>query len=264
MFDSLIRSKSRTAMPQVRGLAMKLALGMLAASLTVSAATPVLAGKPDHGPRASGSKQEQELAVAGKRHHGKSKTVKKSFSNTESINIPAEGAADDFGPADPYPSPIGVAGFKKAKITDVNVVLRNFSHTFPADVDVLLVAPGGRNATVMADVGDSLGDEDAVAGITLTLDDEAATQLSVDEQVTSGSFRPLDGNGPGPFGDLTEFPAPAATPSGDNALSTFDGINPNGEWQLFVLDDDQNDVGSLANGWTLTITAKAKSKKHRH
>jgi subtilisin-like proprotein convertase family protein len=239
----------------------------LVALLLASAAGPALAGGP-HQERHSGGhehQQEQEGSAAGKRKSGKTKTIKRTFTNAESIVIPAEDAAVDFGPADPYPSTIDVAGFKKAKLTDLNLTLRGFSHEFPSDVQLLLVAPGGRNAVVMGDVGDSSdgATDPAVAELTLTLDDEAANLLPDEEILTSGSFRPLDGAGPGPEGDLSAFPAPAPEPSGENALSTFDGINPNGEWQLFALDDDQTDDGGLTD-WTLEITAKAKTKKKRH
>src|SRR3954467_263219 len=72
------------------------------------------------------------------------KNVHKTFSNTGQIAIPSNGEAT------PYPSTIQVNGFKKGKIKDVNLTLRNFSHTFPDNVDVLLVAPNGRNALVMS------------------------------------------------------------------------------------------------------------------
>jgi hypothetical protein len=233
----------------------------LAAALMVAATAPAFAGKPDHRQHDGhhAQTQEQDLSTARKRKGANNKTIKKTFASGDGIAIPAQGADDDFGPADTYPSSIDVTGFKKARITDLNLTLRGFSHGFPGDVQVLLVAPGGRNAVVMGDVSTQLP-ADPVANLTITLDDEAATPLPEDELVTSGSFRPFDGEGPGITGVLTEFPAPAPLPSGKNALSTFDGINPNGQWQLFVLDDDFADVGSLADGWELEITAKTKSK----
>ena len=110
----------------------------------------------------------------------------------------------------------------------------------------------------MSDAGDPPGDE-AVTGITLTLDDEAATFLPEEEVLTTGSFRPTD-VGEGFFDD---FPGPAPTPTGNTALSIFDGANPDGQWQLFVFDNGFQDTGALAGGWALEITAKSKSRK-RH
>jgi len=187
----------------------------------------------------------------------KFKTITRSFANAGEIVIPADGV-EKSGPSLPFPATITVSGFKKATTTDVNLTLQDYSHTFTPDVDVLLVAPGGRNATVMSDVGIFL-DASPASHITLTLDDEAPAPLSIDVPPTSGAFQPLDAFGTSD--NLLEFPAPAPPPSGNAALSTFDGIDPNGEWQLFVLDDTGSDNGSLAGGWSLTITAKAKKKR---
>jgi subtilisin-like proprotein convertase family protein len=254
-------------LPRPRTMATKIAVGVLATTLIASSAIPAFAGKPHHDRQSPRHEQQQtqDVDAAGK-HKGnknKSKTVTKTFANGSAIAIPALDLVEEFGPADPYPSTIAVSGFKKAKITDLNLMLRGFSHEFPRDVDVLLVAPGGRNVVVMGDVGGASQSPDA-ENLTITLDDEAATPLSIADDValTNGSFQPLDNMGlaDGDAPNLTEFPAPAPAPSGDTGLVTFDGINPNGEWQLFVLDDVVGDAGSLADGWTLEITAKAKAK----
>jgi subtilisin-like proprotein convertase family protein len=253
-------------------MAMRITQAVLVATLIASSGVPALADKPDHGRHVSRqTQQEQELNTAGKRKGNKSKTVKKTIANGNAIAIPAPGSVDDFGPAAPYPSTLAVTGFKKAKITDLNLTLRGLSHTASQDVDVLLVAPDGRNVVVMGDVGESLG-SGAVTNLILTLDDEATNALPTDDPLTSGTFRPLDNFGLVDFEDpspgvIVDFPAPAPIPSGDIALSTFDGLNPNGEWQLFILDDASLDIGSLANGWTLEITAKSKVKtknKRKH
>jgi subtilisin-like proprotein convertase family protein len=187
----------------------------------------------------------------------KFKTITRTFTNAGAIVIPENGV-EKFGLALPYPATITVSGFKKATITDVNLTLNDYSHTFTPDVDVLLVAPGGRTATVMSDVGIFL-DPSPASHITLTLDDEAPAPLPIDAPPASGAFQPLDAFGTSDA--LLEFPAPAPPPSGNTALSTFDGLDPIGEWQLFVLDDTSSDNGSLAGGWSLTIAAKSKKKR---
>jgi hypothetical protein len=97
----------------------------------------------------------------------------------------------------------------------------------------------------------------SVTNITLTLDDEAAGPLTENNRLVEGSFRPLAAD----VSTSLRFPAPAPTPSGEDELSTFDGIAPNGEWQLFIFDDSQGDFGRLHGGWDLEITAKAKKVK---
>jgi hypothetical protein len=166
------------------------------------------------------------------------------FSSTGPHQIPSSGTS---GPAHIYPWPIVVSGFTNGTILDVNVVLDKFSHTFPADVDMLLAASHlpGRNAIIMSDVGDFI---DAI-NVNLVLDDAAATVLPDVGPLVSGAFQPTNIGA----GDI--FPAPSPPPTGNSQLSTFNGQNPNGTWELFVMDDASPDAGALF-GWTLQITAE--------
>src|SRR4029434_9183584 len=159
------------------------------------------------------------------------------FSNTAPIAIP------DSGPGNPYPSVINVSNIP-IQIAKVTVKLNLLSHTFPSDIDVLLVGPQGQTAIIMSDVGGST----PVNGITLTLDDAAASPLPAGV-LTTGTFQPTNSV----LGDT--FPAPAPAPGNNSALAVFNGTNPNGQWRLFVFDDAGLDLGSFAGGWTLSITA---------
>ena len=85
------------------------------------------------------------------------------FSNNAPISIPGSGTAT------PYPSTINVTGVPNG--TSFRVRLKNFTHTFPADVGVLLVAPDGQSHQLIAPIPGSPGN--AVHGITLTLDADA-------------------------------------------------------------------------------------------
>jgi hypothetical protein len=40
------------------------------------------------------------------------------------------------------------------------------------------------------------------------------------------------------------------------ALSTFDNLDPNGAWRLFIGDDTLAVDGAISGGWELTITAE--------
>jgi len=194
-------------------------------------------------------------------------SVTQTFSSSGSIAIPSA----TKGPANPYPSTIVVSGLPNGVITDVDLLLLDFAHRIPEDVDILLSAPDGRQALLMSDVGSTT----QVANINLTLDDEADSSLPV-SRLNSGDFRPTDLDQAG--ADLDTFDAPAPAPDGSVALSTFDGADPNGTWRLFVMDDVSGDAGAIG-GWALRITAdvdtgtvdeqvpvikdKQKSKKHK-
>jgi hypothetical protein len=178
----------------------------------------------------------------------KRKTVVRTFTYSAPIAIPGS------GPANPYPAPITVKGLKKAKILDVNVTLNGFTHPVPDDVDILLAASQlpGLNAIIMSDVGAA----QPVNDITLTLDDAAQNALPDSGPLVSGTFLPTNASG-----SADTFPPPAPAPSGNSALSVFNGQNPNGDWQLFIHDNPGNGDGSLDGGWTLEITAQVKKKK---
>lgn len=175
----------------------------------------------------------------------KQRMVTRTFTASSGIALPGAGVAD------PYPAAIEVKGLKKGKIVDVNVVLDGFTEDVPDDIDILLVAPDGRSAVIMSDVGGAR----AVSGITLTLDDAAADALPDSGSLTSGTFRPTDiDNG------SDAFPPPAPMADAKSALSVFNGANPNGTWRLFIVDASGNDSGSL-DGWSLEITATVKKRK---
>jgi subtilisin-like proprotein convertase family protein len=147
------------------------------------------------------------------------------------------------GTADPYPSTLTVANALPV-VTDVNVTLSGFSHTYTDDVDILLVGPGGQQATLLSDGGG--GDE--VTDLTFTFDDEAATAQADEDPYASGTFKPAN------YEDDDSYPAPAPTATQASSLAVFDGTNPNGSWRLFVVDDAGGDIGSLS-GWSLSLDA---------
>jgi uncharacterized repeat protein (TIGR01451 family) len=52
---------------------------------------------------------------------------------------------------------------------------------------------------------------------------------------------------------VAAFPSPAPPAPYANNLSACNGSNPNGAWNLFVIDDTTLDSGSIASGWILTL-----------
>jgi hypothetical protein len=165
-------------------------------------------------------------------------SVTRTFTSAVPITIPIGAPTTDKGPANPYPAAITVAGFANGVITDVDLLLEDVTHGYPGDIDILLSRGDVRRALVMSDVGAN----DRVTTIDLTLDDEAAEAMPTND-LASGVFRPTDIIEPIVSPD--PFVPPAPSPDGSVALSTFDGANPNGTWQLFVMDDAGGDVGAI-------------------
>lgn len=164
-----------------------------------------------------------------------------TFSNT--TPIPIGGTVNAL--SDPYPSNVAVSGLSGV-ITDVNVTVIGWRHTFPDDVDLLLVGPGGQFTLLTSDAG---GTND-LTGINVTFDDEAAAGLPDSAAITAGSFRPTNFEA-----TADPFPAPAPAPGvTPPSLTVFDGTAPNGSWSLYLVDDAGADVGRLDGGFSIEIT----------
>jgi subtilisin-like proprotein convertase family protein len=163
---------------------------------------------------------------------------------TNPASLPVADAAP-IGVANPYPSNINVAG-TTGTVTNVTVTLNNFNHTFPDDVDILLVAPGGNNLLLMSDAGATLDARSAY----LTFSDTAAAPIADGGPAATGTYRPTNYEA---AADV--FPAPApATSTNTTFAAAFNGITANGTWSLYVVDDIGVDVGTIGNGWTINIT----------
>ena len=159
------------------------------------------------------------------------------YSNTTSMTIPTSGTASL------YPSTINVSGVT-GTVTKVTVTLTGLSHTFPDDIDILLVGPAGQSVVLMSDTG---GSPDVVS-VNLTFDDGAPSALPDTAQIVSGTFKPTN------IGNGDAFPAPAPAGPYGGTLAVFNGVDPNGSWRLFVVDDVGGDLGSLSGGWSLAFT----------
>ena len=160
-----------------------------------------------------------------------------TFTNSLPISIP------DSGSAGSYPSTIAVSGMPGI-ISKMTVKLNDLSHSYPDDLDILLVGPGGQKVLLMSDAG---GGSDAVSA-NVIFDSATTTSLPDNSQISSRTYRPTN------YGSTDPFIAPApGAPYGTN-LGVFSGTSPNGSWQLFVLDDEAKDLGSIAGGWELIIT----------
>ena len=171
------------------------------------------------------------------------------FSNTAPIGIADNSAATL------YPSPINVSGLT-GSIDSVNVTLHGFSHTWIGDLNVLLVSPAGQKIRLMQRAGSatptSVGFGNNFANAEVTFSASAASTIPGTPAVlpASGSYLPTIGlnvqNSP--------FPAPIG-PYGSNLTALAGAASAqNGTWNLFVSDHEVSDVGSIALGWSVSIT----------
>jgi len=159
------------------------------------------------------------------------------FSTVAPVNIL------DAGPSTPYPSVITVSGVTGV-VSKVTVTLADLSHTFPADLDILLVGPRGQNVLLMSDAGAGFD----LNSVKLKFDDDAAGYLPANSPIAAGTYKPTN------IGDSDSFSPPAPGGPYGSALAVFNGTDPNGNWLLYIVDDQGLDSGVLATGWRLNIT----------
>jgi len=108
-------------------------------------------------------------------------------------------------------------------IQDINVRV-DISHTWNADLDVYLIAPGGQRVELFTGVG---GNSDNFTDT--ILDDEAPLSILDGSAPFTGSFRP------------------------EGLLATLDALDVNGVWTLEIFDTFSEDSGTL-HEWELILT----------
>lgn len=141
--------------------------------------------------------------------------MQRVFANDTAITIP---------PSEPttITSPIQVSGIA-GKLERLSVSL-DLIHTYTSDLRIILIAPSGQEVLLVAGEGGS-GDN----FINTTFDADAPSSIEAATPPFTGSFRP----------------------EGD--LSALENIDPNGQWQLRVLDVAYLDGGELSR-WSLRLT----------
>lgn len=152
---------------------------------------------------------------------------------------------NDNTSASPYPSTISFSNVSGI-IRRVAPTLRDFSHTYPSDVDVVLVGPDGSKAGLLGRAGGGTG----VTGLSMTFDDGAA--FPVGATLTSGTWLPS--------GLTTNaMPSPAPGSPYPVTLTNFIGKSANGTWSLYVADRAGGDTGRVNNGWSLLVEVEVTS-----
>jgi subtilisin-like proprotein convertase family protein len=152
--------------------------------------------------------------------------------------------------ADPYPVTRAVNGLSGI-IEDVDVKVAGVYHQWPADMELLLVGPGGQRVLLMS----NNCRESAVHDYAWTFDDEAAGPMPGDSAcVNGGSYKPTE------YGSAGPFPAPAPQDEYQNSLSAFDYTEPDGDWKLYVRDHYPAEYdGFLSQRFELSIKTRPQA-----
>ncbi|MEN9549042.1 MAG: hypothetical protein RIR12_1633 [Bacteroidota bacterium] len=162
--------------------------------------------------------------------------------NGGTLTIPAGAPTNTAaGPASPYPATMAVGGLPTSSVRVKSVQLNGLTHSWPADLDILLQAPNGTNVTLLSDAGDAT---DIING-NIIIDDAATNTMPI--PMVAGTFKPTNSGAP----DTYIAPGPGSITDLVPSLANFTG-DLNGSWKLFVVDDLFGDVGSLAS-WSITF-----------
>ncbi len=171
------------------------------------------------------------------------------YSNAAPITI------NDNTTASIYSSNILVSGFT-GSISDVGVVIKNFTHGSPSDVAICLEAPGGQKIVTQAGIWGA-----PASNITYMMSDLGSTRVGQFSLPASGTYKPTSNstvisfNSPGP-GSTFSNPGPANSGTATMA-STFSSATPNGTWKLWIIDASNGDAGLVGGGWELRLNPNA-------
>lgn len=170
--------------------------------------------------------------------------INQTFTQPGTTQVPAGQPTTTSGIGSPYPSTVLVSGLPASGATVKSVKIGNVNHTFPDDVDIVLVSPTNVPVILVSDAG---GGADVI-GADWVLDDAASTTLADATLNPSGTYRPTN------WGSTDDFPSPGpgsltqATPT----LASFGSGNHNGTWRLYIVDDVVGDIGYVGN-WSITF-----------
>lgn len=165
--------------------------------------------------------------------------------------FPSGDSNGSFGPSNTYPSTISVAGVP-GTVKTVTVTLFGLDSANPDDIDMALVGPNGGQVMLMSDACGA--NPKTIERETWTFADAAAGFLSdngpcAPEQI--GSFRPSNYENP-ELDNLSKEGGGPPPPYG-NSLAALAGGSAEGEWKLFILDDNKTVIGFELSAWALNL-----------
>ncbi len=105
----------------------------------------------------------------------------RTFTNVQPFSIPS------FGNATPYSSAINVFGVAPGSFSNIAVTLYDVEHTWPADIQVLLVGTNGRGMLLL----DNNGGSTDITGLDLTFDERGEPlPISFAVPLATGTYQP--------------------------------------------------------------------------
>ena len=139
-------------------------------------------------------------------------------------------------------------------ITDLSVSL-NLSGGWNGDLYAYLVHSSGF-AVLLNRVGRATSNAPGfgTAGMNVILSDAGSLNIhSVPVPTSGGTYRP-DGLNINPLSSPATFSATLLSPGPTTPLNSFNGVDPNGSWTLFIADVSGGDVSTVTS-WGLDIAA---------
>jgi subtilisin-like proprotein convertase family protein len=168
--------------------------------------------------------------------------------NPAPITVPRSSPDPSEARADLYPSWMVLSGLP-TQIAKVSVTLKGVTHASPDDLEILLHGSFGSHSMVL--MGHA-GGTSPVSDLDLTFDDDASGFIP-DGNLPAWS----DVYRPATYGGAVSFPAPAPSPPYYSDLALYNGYDPNGTWNLYVVDHTAGGTGVIAEGWCVNVTAIA-------
>jgi hypothetical protein len=152
-----------------------------------------------------------------------------------------------MGPAQRYPATANVRGEPSSGLSRVEVTLHNLRHSYPGDLDILLVSPSGAGIMLMSSAGGGI----AVSNATLVFHPASQNypvppwQGRIQSNQTS-DYSCWNWSG------ITNVPgAPDGPYSTDLNYLLDTDPNPNKVWSLYIYDHASGHTGVLQDSWSL-------------
>lgn len=150
-----------------------------------------------------------------------------------------------------YPITFAVSGVPDRPLSSVALTLNNYSHTWVADVAMVLVSPvSGGNTGSFAVVAGQIGGATPAVSASVTVTNN--TTASIWNGYSSGYFKNNSTYNYAPFSAPCPYPL---TGSANADFSNFAGLSQvatNGSWSLYIQDFAGGDTGVLQSA-TLTL-----------